>query len=89
MPAGQAFYILAQDVGCELYINAKRAKTLNENERLTVDAIGGLIQDPCSCGWARCGSAHRIYGWNPYARIGKYVDLRSFVASAIKGPSLR
>ena len=83
--AGQSFFVLAQDIGCELYIDGHRAQSPGNNEPLVIETMGTLFEDPCSCGWSRCATAHRLSGWDPYSEPDEYISLSSFTASAVKG----
>ncbi len=61
--------------------------TLKLREEASLEGPFSILIWACSCGHIHCQDRHRIVGWKPNDN-GKKITLRSFVSSAIKGPTL-
>lgn len=80
-----SFNTLARDGETRISFSSDQSDLrLNEGQSAISQGPASFLLRECTCGTAKCTTLHRLEAWVPSPKI----SLRSFLASAIKGPQI-
>lgn len=83
LPAGTVVNVLAVEGGAKVRLSSLPTLLLAVGDLCSIAGTGAIARRACGCGNRNCVANHRLESWDPRrARVG----LRSFLASAVKGP---